>query len=49
MLANGSLDPVSRYGLPDLFRNGDAKARLWNLVCLGDDDKKVAVITIPIF
>ncbi len=49
MFANGSLDPVSRDGLPDLFGDGDAKARSRSLVCLGDDDKILAVMTIPVF
>lgn len=49
IFANGSLDPVSRYGLPDLFRDGDTKARSRNLVFSGDNNKKVAEMTIPIF
>jgi len=49
IFTNDSLDPVSRYGLPDLFRDGNTNARYRKLVSSGDDDKMVTIMTFPVF
>jgi hypothetical protein len=49
IFANDSLDPVPRHGLPDFFRDGNAKARSRNLVFPGYYNEIVAVKTVPIF
>jgi hypothetical protein len=45
--ANGSLDPVSGYGLPYLFRNGDTKARCRCWVFSENDYEIIAKVAIP--
>ena len=49
IFANNSFDPVSGYGLANLFRDGNAKARPRQLVIAGDNDKKIAETTLPIY
>jgi hypothetical protein len=46
IFANDSFDPVSGYGLPDLFRDSNAKARSRQVIVAGDNDKKVADMTL---
>jgi hypothetical protein len=45
--ANGSLDPVSGYGLPYLFRDGNTKAGSRDLVVSGNDDEIIAIVSFP--
>jgi len=47
--ANDSLDLVSFYGLPDLFRYCYSEARSFDPVVSGYDDKAITVVTGPIF
>ena len=49
MFANNSLDPASRYGLPDLSRDSDAQAGPRTVVFSENDYEVVTIMTSPCF
>jgi hypothetical protein len=49
MFANNSLDPASRYGLPDLSGDSDAQAGPRTVVFSENDNEAVAVMSFSFF